>query len=726
MPTQLFAFTDTIPGPSDRAALLGGKGAGLVEMSQALRLPVPPGFIIPTSVCLEYLASGWPAGLDEAITEQLARLGDQLGRRLGDAAAPLLVSVRSGAPVSMPGMMDTVLNVGMTGAVREALAAATGNPRFAADTWSRFLRMYATTVLNVQSAAFAPPPSRTADAIELLADGDFTLRAATSAGVAIPLDPTAQVRGAVEAVFRSWHSERARAYRARERISEELGTAVVIQAMVFGNLDDRSGSGVVFTRDPSTGENVPFGDYLARAQGEDVVAGTHAVHGLGLLRDQLPEVDAQLRAILGRLEHHYRDMCDVEFTVSEGRLFILQTRVGKRSPLAAVRIAVDMAEDPDFPLTVDEAIARVGAETVRQAAAGITVAAGSMPAGEGLAASPGVGCGVLCCDPGRAYELSQAGTPVVLVRRETSPEDVHGMMGAAAIVTTLGGVASHAAVVARGWNIPAITSLRDAEVSDAGLTLPDGFMAEGELVTVDGGAGRLYRGDCRGEGASDSPQLRTFRRWLAESGGASAAQSAGATSAVAVDLYTVGRVIQLKGLCGPERAAAILGVATEAVEAVIEANAASFKATPRGLALTPEARAWVLAQVVVERDTGDQAALQPCYAQFTALDRRFKQLVTAWQTSDPAAPERHPGAATALAGLHDALQPVLAAAAAAFPRLASYPVRLAAALAAFAAGDGTMLASPLKDSYHTVWFEYHEELIALSGRDRATEEAAGH
>ena len=368
-PLEVVSFDDPLPANIDRAALLGGKGAGLVEMRQRLDLPVPPGFIITTAVCREYLSGGWPAGLDAQIDEHMDRLSALTGRRFADPERPLLVSVRSGAPVSMPGMMDTLLNVGITPEIRERFTARSGDPLFAADTWLRFVRMFAEIVLDLPRGDVASAAASDGTVAGKTAAAERVRQLSVDlAHPGIPANPRDQLRSAIEAVFRSWNSERARVFRMRENLSDAMGTAVTVQSMVFGNLDDRSGTGVVFTRDPATGERLPFGDYLPRAQGEDVVAGTHAVSGLDALRERLPEVHTELLKVLDRLERHYRDVCDVEFTVASGSLYVLQTRIGRRSPLAAVRIAVSMAEDPDFPLTRAEAVARVDAETLQRAA----------------------------------------------------------------------------------------------------------------------------------------------------------------------------------------------------------------------------------------------------------------------------------------------------------------------------------------------------------------------
>jgi pyruvate,orthophosphate dikinase len=559
---EVVAFDDACSPDVDLPALLGGKGAGLVEMTQRLGLPVPPGFILTTTLCRRYLAEGWPAPLDGQLDEHLERLAQRTSRRFGDPQRPLLVAVRSGAPVSMPGMLDTLLNVGMTPAIRDRLAAEAGDGAFAADTWLRFCRMFAEVVLDLPRGEMASAASSDGSLAGKLAAAERVRRlAADRAHPCIPAEPREQLRSAIEAVFRSWNADRAKVFRALEGVSEQLGTAVTVQAMVFGNMDDRSGTGVVFTRDPASGAREPFGDYLPRAQGEDVVAGTHAVSGLDALRRQLPELHTDLLAILDRLERHYRDLCDVEFTVSNGSLYVLQTRIGRRSPLAAVRIAVAMAEDTGFPLSKGEAVARVDAEVLRRLADVAHISAAATPVANGRPASPGVGVGVLCCDPDRAAELSTEGDAVVLVREETSPADVHGMVGAAALLTTTGGVASHAAVVARGWGIPAVTGVSAAAVRDAGITVGDVFIPVGETVTVDGSSGALYRGDQRAAGAAEIEEVRKLRQWAAELGvepGAPAGASTTTAAVRAVSLVEVVRNVQLKGLCPAAQAAAAL------------------------------------------------------------------------------------------------------------------------------------------------------------------------
>lgn len=726
---MVFCFEEA-PREGDLRALLGGKGAGLVEMSR-LGLPVPPGFIITTAVCRQYLRSGWPAGLDGEVRRAMGSLEAAVGAGFGSASAPLLVSVRSGAPVSMPGMMDTLLNVGMTPAVVESLGRSTGDALFAADCWLRFHRMYAETVAGVPrpriDAADAPggtadAPGGTAEA-RLLAAARFAGLAA-EAGAAIPLDPWKQLRACIEAVFRSWQSERARAFRQHEGIPEEAGTAVVVQAMVFGNRDERSGTGVLFTRNPSTGEAAPLGDYLPRAQGEDVVAGTHAVHGLAALQGQLPEVYEQLLGTGRLLEHHHRDMCDIEFTVSSGRLYLLQVRPGRRTPLAAARMAVEMAEDEAFPLDRAGAVARVGADILARLAESTHVDARAAPLGRGLAASPGAGAGRLCFDPTRAAELAEQGLAVVLAREDTSPEDVHGMVRAAGIITLRGGVASHAAVVARSWSIPAVTSLAGASFEGAALRIGATRLLEGETVTVDGSNGAIYGGDCRQAGEASVAWAHTIREWAAELGvepGSSAARAE--EGGEGVSLFALARVVQLKGLCPTARAAACLQTSEGRVAECVGSQRAFFKETARGLLLTPEGRAFVIEELEVEKKAVGTALAGPFEA-FLPLNARFKQLVTWWQTAGQQ--EGDGGLARLLHDLRaiqEELLPVVDAVAARVPRLRSFPGRLQSALAAIAGGDLSMVASPLKESYHTLWFEFHEELIALSGHRRTAADA---
>ena len=725
---MVVAFDQPLPAGVDPTQLLGGKGASLAEMTRVLGLRVPPGFTITTNVCRRFLEEGWPADLDGALEAHLVRLGQRMGRRLGSPTAPLLVSVRSGAPASMPGMMDTLLNVGITTDVRNALAAE-HTQEFAADTWLRFCRMYAEIVLGVPGpeVSNAAAHSGTLESVLLAAERIQSL--ATAHG-GIPEDPRDQVRGAVAAVFQSWQSERARVFRRRESIPESLGTAVTIQAMVFGNLGLRSGTGVAFTRNPATGNPAPYGDYLSGVQGEDAVAGAHAVSDLGALRESVPAAYDELLEVLDRLERHYRDMCDVEFTVSDSTLYILQTRTGRRSPLAAVRIAVAMAADPEFPLTREEAVARIDVSTLEQLSLMHSVRADAPRLAQGLAASPGIGVGVLCCDPDRAADMINRGIAVILARESTSPADIHGMIGAAGLITTLGGVASHAAVIARSWAIPAVTSLESTTVFAAGIETGSGFIGEGELVTVDGSSGAVYLGAQRTGDASEHADAPIIRAWAAELGAnpvSGTTATAGARRSARITPFELARVIQLKGLCTVERASVTLDTAELHIEELIAASDGRFHDTPRGIMLTPEGRSWVLEMLHEERGGADVAEAERSYSRFAGLNQKFKQIVTEWQMASGGETDSigWDAVVESVSQVQSGLQPILERNAALVPRLGSYARRFAVALDAMRLGDRSMLASPLKDSYHTVWFEYHEELIALCGRDRAKEEQPG-
>lgn len=692
--TDIAWLTD--PLGNDRTATvdrLGGKGAGLAEMVQLFDLPVPPAFVITTDVCRRYLQHGWPDGLTEQIRGALDELGRRTGRRLGDPTAPLLVSVRSGAPVSMPGMMETVLNVGMDDRVHTALTTEHGHVTFADNLRARFHEMFT-----------------------------------TATGTVPPDDPFDQVVAAVEGVFRSWNADRARLFRETEGIDQDLGTAVVVQAMVFGNLDDRSGTGVLFTRDPVTGADEPYGDYLPCAQGEDVVAGTRTVEGLDALRATLPEVHDRLLDIGRRLEHHTRDLCDIEFTVAGGELFVLQTRIGRRSPPAAVRIAVEMAEDDEFPLSQAEAVGRVDRATLDALAALGAVRDDAVVLARGIAASPGVGCGVLCTEPDRAAEWARSGTAVVLARAETSPADLHGMVGAAGLVTALGGAVSHAAVVARSWAIPAVTGATGIEVTDDGIRIDGRLITSGTVVTIDGTGGRVLEGDQRADGHHALPALDRLRQWAIELGMEPGEMPAttpdeAADRARPIARLDVARALALKGMAAAGAVADALRTDTETVDAIVASADELFTANAVGLILTPRGRAWLDEALAEERGEVDRAAIDSVYRRFGPLDRRFKVLVTAWQTGgqDRAAFE---AMVAALGSLHDEVAVLVDETITHASRLAPFGSRFRRAVEAVTAEDVTMLASPLKDSYHTVWFEYHEELIHLSGRNRADEEAA--
>ncbi|GAC84619.1 putative pyruvate, phosphate dikinase [Gordonia paraffinivorans NBRC 108238] len=510
----------------DLVALLGGKGAGLAEMSTGLGINVPPGFTVSVPVCRAYLEHGRPAGLTETLARFVGELGERMGRNLGDPADPLLVAVRSGAPVSMPGMLDTVLNLGLNDETVEGLAAVSGSADFAWDSYRRFVTMYAVTVMGVDGGELAAAAVQNGGGIEEHVR-DLKRAVEQLAGRPVPTDPFEQLTEAVEAVFKSWHSPRAQTYRERENIDPALGTAVTVQAMVFGNRGELSGTGVVFTRNPSTGADELYGDYLPMAQGEDVVAGTAKTLCISKLAELHPEIYAELRETLRRLEIRFRDMCDVEFTIEEGRLWLLQTRPGKRGAAAAVRIAAALAQDPEISLTPAEIAERVP-EGLRERARAEALAHVADETGmppvvtKALGASPGraVGRAVLTTDA-----AAEAEDDVILVRPETSPEDVAGMAASVGLLTTNGGLVSHAAVVARGWGIPAVVGAHDLRFDSHGLISTDGTrIRAGDLITIDGSTGCVWLGAVTPPPADvvnravehDLPELLLIERLLEE------------------------------------------------------------------------------------------------------------------------------------------------------------------------------------------------------------------
>ncbi len=486
---------------------LGGKGFGLVEMRRA-GLPVPPALVVTTEACRAYLREGHlPEGLWEEVKTKVRALEALSGKAFGGGAGgrpPLLVSVRSGAPVSMPGMMDTILNLGLNLEGVEALARATGNPRFAWDTFRRLIQMYGEVVLGVEAQAFEAlleevkarrGVSDAGLAPEELEEVAFrSLRLLEERGLVFPMDPWAQLRGAVEAVFRSWNNPRARVYRRIYGIPEDLGTAVVIQAMVFGNLGEDSGTGVGFTRNPATGEKGLYGEYLQNAQGEDVVAGLRTPEPLERLRGFAPRLYQELEATAALLERHFREMQDFEFTVERGRLYLLQTRSGKRTAQAAVRIAVEMAEEG--LITKEEAVLRVDPNALpallRPA---VNPEAAPRPLIRGLPASPGAAVGRAVFSNEAAERYASQGIPVLLVRPETTPEDITGMYLSQGILTARGGLTSHAAVVARGLGVPAVVGAEGLRVEKDRAWIGEKEIQEGELLTIDGSTGAVYLGE---------------------------------------------------------------------------------------------------------------------------------------------------------------------------------------------------------------------------------------
>ena len=502
-------------GSAKMRELLGGKGAGLAEMTNA-GLPVPPGFTITTQACNAYFAAGrkLPAQVWEQVEDGFAKVEKATGKRLGDPADPLLVSVRSGAAMSMPGMMDTVLNLGLNNDTRKGLAALTKNDRFAWDAYRRFIQMFGRIVQDIPAERFdaaldarkhkvkakADTDLRADDLEALVAEfKDIVLRAT---GKPFPTEPKAQLRLAIEAVFRSWHGKRAVDYRKQFKISDALGTAVNVQSMVFGNMGDDSGTGVAFTRDPSTGEKVLFGEYLLNAQGEDVVAGIRTPRKIAQLREELPAAYAQFERIAKRLERHYRDAQDLEFTIERGKLYMLQARSAKRTAAAAFKIATDMVAER--LITKDEAILRIDPAQVEQllvprfdpAAVEAARKAGRYLA-TGLNASPGAATGRAVFDADRAVELKGQKQLVVLVRPETSPDDFHGMVAATGILTARGGSTSHAAVVARGLGLPCVAGCAalSIDLDKREMRIGDAVIREGDAISIDGTTGEVFAGE---------------------------------------------------------------------------------------------------------------------------------------------------------------------------------------------------------------------------------------
>ncbi|HMS20248.1 pyruvate, phosphate dikinase [uncultured Sphingorhabdus sp.] len=511
-------------GVDDKGAgnknLLGGKGANLDGMA-AIGLPVPPGFTITTEVCTAYYANGeaFPDGLTEQVANGIAHIEGVTGKRFGDPANPLLVSVRSGARVSMPGMMDTVLNLGLNDKTVEGLAASSGDARFAWDSYRRFIQMYADVVLGLDHHAFEDALEiakedrgyfldtelEANDLIELVAE--YKKLVEGEWGKPFPQDVNEQLWGAVGAVFASWESDRAKVYRRLNSIPGDWGTAVNVQAMVFGNMGDTSATGVAFTRDPATGENAYYGEYLINAQGEDVVAGIRTPQYLTKaarevagakplsMEEAMPEAYAELAAVFDTLERHYRDMQDIEFTVERGKLWMLQTRSGKRTAKAALKIAVDMAAEG--LITREEAVLRVDPMALDQLLhPTLDPQAPRDVLTKGLPASPGAASGKIVFDADTAEKWNDRGEAVILVRVETSPEDIHGMHAARGILTARGGMTSHAAVVARGMGRPCVSGAGSLAIDNAAkvLRVAGRELREGDVITIDGATGEVMAG----------------------------------------------------------------------------------------------------------------------------------------------------------------------------------------------------------------------------------------
>ena len=536
---------DFSEGDKSMKDLLGGKGANLAEMTK-LGLPVPPGFTITTEACRAYLKeSAVPESLATEVTRALRGVEDQMGRHLGDPADPLLVSVRSGAKFSMPGMMETVLNIGLNDESVLGLAAVSGNERFAWDSYRRLIQMFGKTVLDIDGDLFS-------DALDDLkaergVKGDTELTAEDLKGLVetfkgivkeqtgedFPQDPRTQMDMGIEAVFRSWNTERARIYRRRERIPHDLGTAVNICTMVFGNMGENSGTGVCFTRDPSSGHSGVYGDYLENAQGEDVVAGIRNTLALSDLERINKPVYDELRAIMRKLETHYRDMCDIEFTVERGKLWMLQTRVGKRTAAAAFRIATQLLGEK--LITRDEALGRVTGDQLTQLMfPQFDAKAEKELIARGMAASPGAAVGKIAFDNAQAIEAAEKGIKTVLVRRETNPDDLPGMVAAEGVLTARGGKTSHAAVVARGMGKTCVCGAESLVIDAAAgtVTIGDLVLTADDTIAIDGQTGEIFRGEVP---VTDSP-VTTYLAEGLEAGLAAAGEDAGTRELVeAVD-----------------------------------------------------------------------------------------------------------------------------------------------------------------------------------------------
>ena len=480
MTTYVYDFDERAAGGRE---LLGGKGIGLAEMTQ-LGVPVPGGFTITTDACRAYMRDGYPEGLDEEVSEHIRRLEERTGKRFGDASDPLLVSVRSGAAISMPGMMDTILNVGLSDEAVGGLARSTGNEGFANDCYRRLIQMFGETVDGIPHERFRPDDTveRAREVYRNETGGEF------------PQDAREQLHRAIVAVFESWNTPRAKAYRRAYEIPDDLGTAVNVVQMVFGNRGDGSATGVAFTRNPSTGEQGIYGEYLVNAQGEDVVAGIRTPQPLEEMRTRLPDSYDQLLETMAKLEQNYRDMQDIEFTIEEGKLFLLQTRSAKRTTAAAIKTAVDMTAEG--MISRDEAIVRIDPASLDQMLhRRIDPSAQVEVAAMGLNASPGAACGAIVLDAATAEERGKAGKPVVLVRWETSPDDFHGMVHSAGILTAHGGLTSHAAVVARQIGTPCVTGCQELEIHGDVVRIAGHELHEGDVITIDGSDGRVVIGE---------------------------------------------------------------------------------------------------------------------------------------------------------------------------------------------------------------------------------------
>ncbi len=539
MAKRIYKFEE---GSKELKNLLGGKGAGLAEMTR-IGLPVPPGFTITTEVCIEYYKNGekLPEGLDKEILDHMAWLEGKTGKKFGSRENPLLVSVRSGAPISMPGMMDTILNLGLNDETVEGLSALTNDERFAYDSYRRFIQMFSNVVIGIPHEKFEEALTRIKEKYNVKEDPEIPPQGLKElikkfkdiykkeTGEDFPQDPYKQLFMAIEAVFKSWNNERAIVYRKINKIPDDLGTAVNIVTMVFGNMGNDSGTGVAFTRDPRTGEKHLYGEFLPNAQGEDVVAGIRTPHAINeyskqdanknlpTMEEMMPDAYKELVNASLILEKHYRDMQDIEFTVEKGKLYLLQTRTGKRTAMAAVKIAVEMVDEG--LISKEEAIMRVTPENIDTLLhPQIDPSAKKDVIAKGLAASPGAAVGRVVFDPDEAVELEKKGEKVLLVRPETTPDDIHGMNAAQGILTARGGMTSHAAVVARAMGKPAVVGCEELfiNVSEGYFIARDKKVKKGEVVTIDGTTGEVYLGEVPLIMPSLSGNLQKILEWADE------------------------------------------------------------------------------------------------------------------------------------------------------------------------------------------------------------------
>ncbi len=514
-------------GRANMRSLLGGKGAGLAEMTR-IGLPVPPGMTITTEVCRQYYKVGnrFPDGLKEQMKEGLAAIEQKTGKKFGDATNPLLLSVRSGAIFSMPGMMDTILNLGLNDVTVEGMAAATANRRFAFDAYRRFIQMFGDVVLEIHKHEFEELLTKRKETQGVKFDQELTPESLSAlvadykqlvvdrSGRPFPQDPMDQLFMSVEAVFRSWNNERAIVYRNLNRISHDLGTAVNVQSMVFGNMGDDCGTGVAFTRNPSTGEKVLYGEFLTNAQGEDVVAGIRTPRPISELKDQMPEMYKQFVQAADTLEHHYKDMQDIEFTIERGRLYMLQTRNGKRTGRAAVQVAYDLVHESI--LTPAEALMKVEPAHIEQLMhRQIDPSAKLNVIAKGLPASPGAASGAVVFDANTAAKKAAEGIKTLLVRMETTPEDIHGMVAAQGILTSRGGMTSHAAVVARGMGKPCVCGCDALRIDyeNQTATVAGHVIKAGDMLSLDGTTGRVILGSVPVVDAVFSKEYDQVLKW---------------------------------------------------------------------------------------------------------------------------------------------------------------------------------------------------------------------